>query len=199
MSILRFYSGLILSLSNGSIRNSPIWAEFLHSELLRRGAIKSSFRFTPRADDSHAASVPKSLARGLEFPRAYIGMSSPGEVFRFVSNWTTRSTACAGPRQFLWVLSLRSYSPGALLNALAATVTLQRLSSRDSLRLGLHRSLICFAPPAFVPQRHGLTRCLPTPLVFPMISTHFTATPSVPAPSSTIESDDILPKTMIKS
>ena len=56
------------------------------------------------------------------FPHVSVGindsMSSPGEVFRFVSNWTTRSTGCAGPRQFLWVLVLRPYSPGGSLNVL---------------------------------------------------------------------------------
>ena len=34
-----------------------------------------------------------------------------------------RSTACASPRQFPWVLALRPYSPGGTLNALASTPT----------------------------------------------------------------------------
>jgi len=46
-------------------------------------------------------------------------MSNPGKVLRFVSNWTTCSTGCAPPRQFLWVLALRPYSPGGPLHALA--------------------------------------------------------------------------------
>ena len=48
------------------------------------------------------------------------------------------------------------------------------------LRLGLRRSLICFAPLAVVPQRQIMTRFLPSRLVFLSISTHFTATPKVP-------------------
>ena len=50
--------------------------------------------------------------------RMYDSMSNPGEVLRFVSNWTTCSTGCVPPRQFLWVSTLRPYSPGGLLNGL---------------------------------------------------------------------------------
>ena len=48
------------------------------------------------------------------------------------------------------------------------------------LRLGLRRSLICFAPLAVVPQRQKMVGFLPSLLVFLPISTHFTATPEVP-------------------
>ena len=47
-------------------------------------------------------------------------MSRVGKVFRVASNYTTCSTACAGPRQFICVLALRPYSPGGQLKALAA-------------------------------------------------------------------------------
>ena len=50
------------------------------------------------------------------------------------------------------------------------------------LRLGLRRSLICFAPLAFVSQRQFPYRDAPSPLVFPAVSTHFTAPPQVPVP-----------------
>ena len=56
---------------------------------------------------------------------------------------------------------------------------LLRESSIHRLRLGLHRSLICFAPLAFVPKRQENPRYLPSPLVFQLISTHFTATLTV--------------------
>src|SRR3989344_6749410 len=48
------------------------------------------------------------------------------------------------------------------------------------LGLGLRRSLICFAPLAFVSQRQLSSRDSPSPLVFPRVSTHFTTPPSVP-------------------
>lgn len=45
------------------------------------------------------------------------------------------------------------------------------------LRLGLRRSLICFAPLAFVSQRQLTSRDSPSPPVFPRVSTHFTTPP----------------------
>ena len=158
-------------------------------------------------------------------------MSNPGEVFRFVSNWTTRSTGCAGPRQFLWVLALRPYSPGGPLNALAYATTHQKcellefqilqmsnfkliclfgylhiyhshpwwvIASGHRLRPGLHRYLICFAPLAFVPQRQENSRCLPSPLVFQLISTHFTATLTVPAPLTILNLNSIASTSEVK-
>ena len=54
--------------------------------------------------------------------------------------------------------------------------------SAHRLRLGLPGYLILFAPLAFVPQCQVLSRDSPSPLVFRLISTHFTATPSIPVP-----------------
>ncbi len=53
-------------------------------------------------------------------------------------------------------------------------------TSAHRLRLGLPGYLIPFATLAFVPQRQKRTRELPSPSVFPLISTHFTAPPRVP-------------------
>ena len=56
-------------------------------------------------------------------------------------------------------------------------------TSTDRLRPGLPGYLIPFAPLAFVPQRQlGPSEPL-SPPVFQMISTHFTAPPSVPLTS----------------
>ncbi|RLU75123.1 alkyl hydroperoxide reductase, partial [Streptomyces griseocarneus] len=49
---------------------------------------------------------------------------------------------------------------------------------------GLLGYLILFAPHAFVPERRCWTRKPLSPLVFLPISTHFTATPEIPLPSS---------------
>jgi len=114
-------------------------------------------------------------------------MSSPGKVLRFVSNWTTYSPGCAGPRQFLWVLALRPYSPGAPLNALAcASPAVAGPASGDRLRLGLQGSLIPFAPLAFVHQRQKRPRYLPSPLVFFLVSMDFTPPPGIPVPPSVL-------------
>ena len=48
------------------------------------------------------------------------------------------------------------------------------------LRRGLPGYLILFAPHAFEPQRQLQSSKPPSPLVFLLISTHFTATPGIP-------------------
>ena len=53
-------------------------------------------------------------------------------------------------------------------------------SSAHRLQLGLPGYLIPFATLAFVPQRQKRPSEPPSPPVFLMISTHFTAPPSVP-------------------
>ena len=56
-------------------------------------------------------------------------------------------------------------------------------TSTDRLQLGLPGYLIPFAPLAFVPQRQKSPSKPLSPPVFLMISTHFTAPPSVPLTS----------------
>ena len=66
------------------------------------------------------------------------------------------------------------------------------------LRLGLRRSLICFAPLAVVPQRQKTVGFLPSLLVFLAISTHFTATPQVPETPPTFNPIHLLPNSGVK-
>ena len=117
-------------------------------------------------------------------------MSSPGKVLRVASNSTTCSTACAGPRQFLWVLILRPYSPGGSLNALAPALqgSIPATPSDHRLLCGLPGYLILFATHTFAPQRQYWSRKPPSPPVFLLISTHFTATPGIPLPSPILKS-----------
>ncbi len=51
--------------------------------------------------------------------------------------------------------------------------------------------LILFAPHAFVPQRQLQSRKPPSPPVFLLISTHFTATLGIPLSSPALKSDSI--------
>src|SRR3954462_69780 len=120
-------------------------------------------------------------------------MSSPGKVLRVASNLTTCSAACAGPRQFLWVLALRPYSPGGALNALASArrESTPPTPSAHRLQRGLPGYLILFAPHAFASQRQSRPSELPSQLVFLLISAHFTATPGIPLASSVLEPDSI--------
>src|SRR5512147_1203991 len=78
-----------------------------------------------------------------------------------------------------------------MLNALApaqrdwvpATPSIHRL------QLGLPGYLILFAPLAFAPQRQLWSREPPSPPMFLLISTHFTATPGIPLSSPTLKPD----------
>ena len=60
--------------------------------------------------------------------------------------------------------------------------------STHRLRRGLPGYLILFAPHAFAPQRQYLSSKPPSPLVFLLISTHFTATLGIPLASPILKS-----------
>ena len=64
-------------------------------------------------------------------------------------------------------------------------------ASRHRLRRGLPGYLILFAPHAFVPQRQLQTSRPPSPLMFFVISKHFTATPRIPPASSALKKPSI--------
>ena len=61
--------------------------------------------------------------------------------------------------------------------------------STHRLRRGLPGYLILFAPHAFVPQCQLQSSRPPSPLVFLLISTHFTATLGIPLTSPALEPD----------
>src|SRR3989304_7278434 len=72
------------------------------------------------------------------------------------------------------------------------------IPSLHRLGLGLPGYLILFAPLAFEPQRQLWSREPPSPLVFPPISTHFTATPGIPLSSPTLEHGSLWRGTRVK-
>ena len=84
---------------------------------------------------------------------------------------------------------MRSYSPGGVLNALAAALNPGKdpTPSTHRLRRGLPGYLILFAPHAFEPQRQLQTREPLSPPVFLHISTHFTATHGIPLSPSALK------------
>src|SRR5690349_5459701 len=61
-------------------------------------------------------------------------------------------------------------------------------ASIHRLQRGLPGYLILFAPHAFASQRQSPSRGPPSPPVFLLISTHFTATPGIPPSSPGLES-----------
>ena len=66
------------------------------------------------------------------------------------------------------------------------------------LRRGLPGYLILFAPHAFEPQRQLQSREAPSPLVFFLISTHFTATLGIPFSSPALETSSLKCSTQVK-
>ncbi len=79
-------------------------------------------------------------------------------------------------------------TPGGLLIAFAAAPKDlgPPTPSNHRLRRGLPGYLILFAPHAFEPQRQLPSSKPPSPLVFFLISTHFTATLRIPLTSPTL-------------
>ena len=68
-----------------------------------------------------------------------------------------------------------------------ATDSLSPAVSHHRLRRGIPGYLILFAPHAFEPQRQLQSSKPPSPLVFLLISTHFTATLGIPLASPTLK------------
>ena len=70
--------------------------------------------------------------------------------------------------------------------------------SSHRLRRGLPGYLILFAPHAFVPQCQFQSSKPPSPLMFLLISTHFTATLGIPLTSPALQSDSFKSSPRVK-
>ena len=70
--------------------------------------------------------------------------------------------------------------------------------SNHRLQRGLPGYLILFAPHAFVPQRQLQSRKPPSPLVFLLISTHFTATLGIPPASTSLKKNSFESSSWVK-
>ena len=92
---------------------------------------------------------------------------------------------------------MRPYSPGGILIALtpARKGSIPPTPSIHRLRPGLPGYLIPFAPLAFAPQRQLSSRKPLSPLVFLLISTHFTATLGILLSSPTLQPASFRPIT----
>ena len=153
---------------------------------------------TTRADDSHAAPVsrfPKALPHLCRIP----WMSRPGKVFRVVELNHILHRLC-GPPSIPLSFNLAAVLPRRRTYRVSYDTDLlsKPTSSSHRLRRGLPGYLILFATHAFVPQCQNRPRRLPSPSVFFQISTHFTATPGVPPPSTVFESDSIDRNSQVK-
>ena len=81
----------------------------------------------------------------------------------------------------------RTPQAGYLMRLLRHRGLLTPTPSIHRLRRGLPGYLILFAPHAFAPQRQLRPRKSPSPLVFLLISTHFTATLGIPLSSPALK------------
>ncbi len=121
-----------------------------------------------------------------------------------------RSDGCQGLVRFFALLRIKPHAPPLvrvpvnsfefhscertpqveyLLRLLRHRRTVSPTPSIHRLRRGLPGYLILFAPHAFEPQRQLSSSKPPSPLVFLLISTHFTATLGIPLTSPTLKCD----------
>ena len=92
---------------------------------------------------------------------------------------------------------MRPYSPGGVLIALTPALegSIPPTPSTHRLRPGLPGYLIPFTTLAFAPQCQTQSRKSPSPLVFLLISTHFTATLGIPLSSPALKKCSFYPIT----
>ena len=147
---------------------------------------------TTRADDNHAPPVSVAPKRGPALPERSTGCQV---LVRFFA--LRRIKPHAPPLVRAPVNSFEFQScdrtPGGVLIVLTAAPKVSKppTPSTHRLRRGLPGYLILFAPHAFAPQRQLRPSKSPSPLVFLLISTHFTATLGIPLASSALKSASI--------
>ncbi len=128
-------------------------------------------------------------------------------MFRRKTPITERSSGCQDQVRFFALLRIKPHAPPLvrvpvnsfefhscertpqvdyLLRLLRHRIALHPTPSSHRLRRGLPGYLILFAPHAFEPQRQSSSSKPPSPLVFLLISTHFTATLGIPLASPTL-------------
>ncbi len=144
---------------------------------------------TTRADDSHAAPVTGFPEGHFNLSKEFPGCQAQVRFFalrRIKPHAPPLVRAPSIPLSFNLAIVL----PRGSLNALAAAQqgSIPATPSDHRLLRGLPGYLILFAPHAFAPQRQYWSRKSPSPPVFLLISTHFTATPGIPLPSPILKS-----------
>ena len=146
---------------------------------------------TTRADDNHAPPV-SIRASSLRISAGFIGCQ---DLVRFFALRRIKPHAPllvrAPVNSFEFQSCDRTPQAGYLLRLLRHRSLLTPTPSIHRLQRGLPGYLILFAPHAFVPQRQLQSRKPPSPLVFLLISMHFTATLGIPLSSPALKSTSI--------
>ena len=126
-------------------------------------------------------------------------------VFRRKGTVKCRSPGCQDLVRFFALLRIKPHAPPLVrvpVNSFefhSGTDLLCRPTPGiHRLRRGLPGYLILFAPHAFEPQRQLLSSRPPSPPVFLLISTHFTATPGIPPAPPVLKPDSFQCKSGVK-
>ena len=146
---------------------------------------------TTRADDNHAppVSLPRRETVSLHSVR---GCQALVRFFALLRIKPHAPLLVRAPvNSFEFQPCGRTPQAGYLLRLLRHRRLMTPTPSIHRLRRGLPGYLILFAPHAFVPQRQLQSRKPPSPLVFLLISTHFTATLGIPLSSPALKSASI--------
>ena len=140
---------------------------------------------TTRADDNHAPPVTSAPKRGSALPDLSEGCQA---LVRFFALLRIKPHAPLLVRvpvnsfEFFYTC-VRTPQAEHLMRLLRHRTLSCPTPSAHRLRRGLPGYLILFATHAFVPQCQLQSRKPPSPLVFLLISTHFTATLGIPLSS----------------
>ena len=102
-------------------------------------------------------------------------------------NITSLSSRCQDLVRFFALLRIKPHAPPLVRVPVNSFEFHSPTPSIHRLRRGLPGYLILFAPHAFEPQRQLLSSKPPSPLVFLLISTHFTATLGIPLASPALQ------------
>ncbi len=131
---------------------------------------------------------------------------------------TAHSSGCQGQVRFFALLRIKPHAPplvrapvnffefqpcdrtpqAGCLSRWLRHRAMRPTSSIHRLRRGLPGYLILFATHAFAPQRQFLSRWPPSPLVFLLISTHFTATIGIPPASPALQPNSFQSSPMVE-
>ncbi len=145
-----------------------------------------SRHLTARADDNHAAPSQESRRKGMSPPHAPAIQAR----VRFLAYHRIKPhvppLVRAPVNSFEFHRCRRTPQVGCLTLSLGRKPLNRLTAGIHRLLCGLPGYLILFAPHAFEPQRQLSSSKPPSPLVFLLISTHFTATLGIPLTPPTL-------------
>ena len=145
---------------------------------------------TTRADDNHAPPVSKFPEGHISHYADFLGCQSLVRFFALLRIKPHAPLLVRAPvNSFEFQPCGRTPQVDCLLRLLRHGGSRPPTPSNHRLQRGLPGYLILFAPHAFVPQRQLQPSKPPSPLVFLLISTHFTATLGIPLTSPTLKTD----------